>query len=69
LKRASRRWLQWHAIDALERAIPIALRARVEALRAVPCGMAHERMPDGLDGDPMRRARSPFRLCADRPLP
>ncbi len=42
-----------------ERVILIALRARIEALRAVPCGMAHESIPDGADGDPMRSARSP----------
>ena len=44
---------------ALERAVLIALRARVEALRASPCGMAHESIPDGPGGDPMRSARSP----------
>jgi hypothetical protein len=44
---------------ALERAVLIALRGRVEALQAVPCGMAHESIPVGSDGDPMRSARSP----------
>jgi hypothetical protein len=43
----------------LERAVLIALRARVAALRASPCGMAHESIPDGPDGDPMPNARSP----------
>ncbi len=44
---------------ALERAVLIALRARVEALRASPCGMAHESIPDGPGGEPMQSARSP----------
>jgi hypothetical protein len=43
----------------LERAVLIALRARVEALRASPCGMAHESIPIGPGGDPARSARSP----------
>ena len=37
----------------------IALRRRVEALRASPCGMAHESIPAGPDGDPVRSTRSP----------
>jgi hypothetical protein len=44
---------------ALERAVLIALRRRVEALRAWPCDMAHESIPPGPGGDPMRSARSP----------
>ena len=37
----------------------IALRRRVEELRASPCGMAHESIPAGPDGDPVRSTRSP----------
>jgi hypothetical protein len=37
----------------------IALRRRVEALRSSPCGMAHESIPAGPDGDPVRSTRSP----------
>lgn len=37
----------------------IALRRRVGALRATPCGMAHESIPAGPDGEPVRSARSP----------
>ena len=37
----------------------IALRRRVEALRAPPCGMAHESIPAGPDGKPVQSARSP----------
>jgi hypothetical protein len=48
---------------ALEREILIALRHRVEALRALPCDMAHESIPAGPDGNPMRSARSPFGLA------
>jgi hypothetical protein len=44
---------------ALELEALIALRRRVETLRASPCGMAHESIPAGLDGDPMRSMRSP----------
>jgi hypothetical protein len=44
---------------ALEREALIALRRHVEALRALPCDMAHEIIPAGPDGDPMRSARSP----------
>jgi hypothetical protein len=44
---------------ALEREALIALRRRVEALRASPCDMAHESIPAGPDGDPMRSSRSP----------
>jgi hypothetical protein len=43
---------------ALEREALIALRQRVEALRASPCDMAHESIPAGPDGDPVRSARS-----------
>jgi hypothetical protein len=55
---------------ALERAVLIALRARVEALRASSCDMAHESIPDDPDGDPKRSARSPsgfarVGLCLD----
>jgi hypothetical protein len=54
----------------IERAVLIALRARVEALQASPCGMAHESIPTGPDGDPKRSARSPSGfartgLCSD----
>jgi hypothetical protein len=44
---------------ALEPKTLIALRRRVEALRASPCGMAHEAIPAGPNGDPMRSMRSP----------
>ena len=44
---------------ALKQEALIALRRRVEALRAWPCDMAHESIPSGPDGDPMRSARSP----------
>ena len=44
---------------ALEPEALIALRRRVEALRASPCGMAHESIPAGPDGDPRRSMRSP----------
>jgi hypothetical protein len=37
----------------------IALRRRVEALRAASCDMAHERIPAGPDGAPVRSTRSP----------
>lgn len=37
----------------------IALRRRVEALHALPCGMGHESIPSGPDGDPVRSTRSP----------
>ena len=37
----------------------VALRRRVEALRAAPCDMAHESIPAGPDGDPVRSTRSP----------
>jgi hypothetical protein len=37
----------------------IALRRRVEAVRASPCGMAHESIPAGSDGNPVRSTRSP----------
>lgn len=55
---------------ALEPAVLIALRARVEALRASPCGMAHEAIPAGPGGDPMPNVRSPsgfarVGLCAE----
>jgi hypothetical protein len=36
-----------------------ALRARVAALHAPPCGMAHESVPSGPDGKPQRSSRSP----------
>ena len=36
-----------------------ALRDRVAALQAPPCGMAHERIPAGADGGPMASSRSP----------
>jgi hypothetical protein len=44
---------------ALEVAALIELRRRVEALSASPCGMAHESIPAGPDGDPVRSTRSP----------
>ena len=44
---------------ALEVEALIELRRRVEALRASPCGMAHESIPAGPDGDPVRSTRSP----------
>ena len=44
---------------ALERAGLIALRRRVEALRARPCDMVHESIPAGSGGDPMPNERSP----------
>jgi hypothetical protein len=55
---------------ALEPAALIALRARVEALQATPCGMAHESIPPGPGGDPMPNVRSPsgfarVGLCAE----
>ena len=37
----------------------IALRRRVEALHVSPCDMAHESVPTGPDGEPVRSARSP----------
>jgi hypothetical protein len=43
----------------LEAEALIALRRRVEALSASPCGMAHEGIPAGPDGFPMRSTRSP----------
>jgi hypothetical protein len=42
-----------------ERTDLIALRRRVAGLQATPCGMAHESIPDGPDGEPARNARSP----------
>jgi hypothetical protein len=44
---------------ALEAEALIALRRRIEALSASPCGMAHESIPAGSDGDPVRSTRSP----------
>jgi hypothetical protein len=44
---------------ALEPEALTALRRRVEALRASPCDMAHERIPAGPDGGPVRSTRSP----------
>jgi len=44
---------------ALEVEALIALRRRVEALRASPCGMAHESILAGPDGDAVRSTRSP----------
>jgi len=44
---------------ALEPEALIWLRRRVEALRALPCDMVHERIPAGPDGDPVRNAHSP----------
>jgi hypothetical protein len=44
---------------ALEPEALIALRRRVEALHASPCDMAHESIPAGPDGDPVRNTRSP----------
>jgi hypothetical protein len=44
---------------ALEVVALIALRRRVEALRALPCGLAHESIPADPDGDPVRSTRSP----------
>jgi hypothetical protein len=44
---------------ALEPEALIALRRRIEALHASPCGMAHESIPAGLDGDPVQSTRSP----------
>jgi hypothetical protein len=37
----------------------IALRRRIEALHVLPCDMAHETVPTGHDGDPVRSTRSP----------
>jgi hypothetical protein len=37
----------------------MALRRRVEALHASPCDMAHESIPAGPDGDPVRSTYSP----------
>jgi hypothetical protein len=37
----------------------IALRRRIETLRASACGMAHESIPTGPDGNPTASARSP----------
>ena len=37
----------------------LALRQKVAALRAAPCGMAHESIPTGPDGAPVRSTRSP----------
>jgi hypothetical protein len=36
----------------------LALRNRVAALHATPCGMAHERIPSGADGMPLRDGRN-----------
>jgi hypothetical protein len=44
---------------ALEPEALIALRRRVEALHGSPCDMAHETIPTGPDGDPVRSTRSP----------
>ena len=44
---------------ALEPEALIALRRRVAAVRASPCGMAHEGIPAGPDGNPVRSTRSP----------
>jgi hypothetical protein len=44
---------------ALQPEALIALRRRVEALRASPCDMAHESIPAGPNGDPVRSTRSP----------
>jgi hypothetical protein len=44
---------------ALEPEALIALRRRVEAVRASPCGMAHESIPADPDGNPVRSTRSP----------
>ena len=44
---------------ALEPEALIVLRRRIEALRALPCDMAHESIPAGPDGDPVRSTRSP----------
>jgi hypothetical protein len=44
---------------ALEPDALMALRRLVEALRASPCDMAHESIPAGPDGDPVRSTRSP----------
>jgi hypothetical protein len=44
---------------ALEPEALIALRRRIEALRAAPCDMAHESIPAGPGGGPVRSARSP----------
>jgi hypothetical protein len=44
---------------ALEPEALIALRRRVEALHVSPCDMAHESIPAGPDGDPVRSTRSP----------
>jgi hypothetical protein len=44
---------------ALEPEALIELRRRVEALHASPCDMAHESIPAGPDGDPVRSTRSP----------
>jgi len=44
---------------APERDALIALRDKVAALRAPPCGMAHESIPAAPDGGPVRSARSP----------
>ena len=47
-----------------------ALRERVAGLRAPSCGMAHESIPSGPDGKPLRSTRSPSGfgragICAD----
>src|SRR5580704_6642834 len=44
---------------ALKQEALIALRRRVEALRASPCDMAHESIPAGPNGDPVPSTRSP----------
>jgi hypothetical protein len=44
---------------ALEPEALMTLRRRVEALHVSPCDMAHETVPDGPDGDPVRSTRSP----------
>jgi hypothetical protein len=43
----------------LEPEVLIALRRRVEALRALSCDMAHESIPVDPDGAPVRSTRSP----------
>lgn len=43
----------------LEPEVLIALRRRLEALGALPCDMAHESIPVGADGAPVRSTRSP----------
>ena len=44
---------------ALEPEALMALHRRVEALRASPCDMAHESIPVGPDGNPVRSTHSP----------